>query len=181
MTSDLHAIQFAQSKNKLLRIVAALFPTFWGSIKILQDGPEKVGRLFSGAQYVFIPIAVLGIGLCILLLVYVFNRLRDQQPGLIVSDEGITDHSSAVGAGFIPWSDVLEIEEKSMLGSRYLSIQVKNPQEYIDRQSSALKRFMMRRNQKTFQAGLYISASGIRCSFEELKDLIDRRFKAYQK
>ncbi len=179
-TPDLHAIEFAQSKTKLLGIITAAFPTFYGAITILRDGPEKVDQLFKGASYILIPIAVLALAFFSVVLWYAYQRLRDNQPGLIVSDEGITDHSSAVGAGFIPWSDVLEINEQRMLGVHYVRVKVKNPEDYIDRQSGFLKRFMMRRNQQTFKAGLAISASSIRCSFEELKDLLDRRFKAYQ-
>ncbi|MBL7781839.1 MAG: hypothetical protein JNM22_11530 [Saprospiraceae bacterium] len=177
---DLHAIQFAQSKNKMLGIVAALFPTFYGAIKILKDGPAKINQLFPGAAFLLIPIAVLAIGFFLWLLVYVYNKLRDSTPGLIVSDEGITDHSSAVDAGFIPWSDVEEISEGSFLGSHYMRIKVRNIDQYINKQPSALKRFMMRHNHKTFKAGLVISAGSIRCSFEELKDLLERRFRAYR-
>lgn len=179
-TRDLHAIEFAQSKTKLLGIITAAFPTFYGAITILRDGPEKVDRLFKGASFILIPIAVLAMVFFGVVLWYAYQRLRDNQPGLIVSDEGITDHSSAVGAGFIPWSDVLEINEQKMFGANFMRIKVKSPDYYIDRQSSSLKRFMMRRNQQTFKAGLAISASSIRCSFEELKDLLNRRFRAYQ-
>ena len=179
-TPDLHAIEFAQSKTKLLGIITAAFPTFYGAITILRDGPEKVDRFFKGASFILIPIAVLAIAFFGVVLWYAYQRLRDNQPGLVVSDEGITDHSSAVGAGFIPWSDVLEINEQKMFGANFMRIKVKNPDYYIDRQSSFLKRFMMRRNQQTFKAGLAISASSIRCSFEELKDLLNRRFRAYQ-
>ena len=178
--ADIHAIQFAQSKNKMLGMVAALFPTFYGAIKILKDGPAQLNQLFPGAAFLLIPIAVLAIVFFLWLLVYVYNKLRDKEPGLIISDEGITDHSSAINAGFIPWSDVEKISEGSILGSHYMRIKVKNIDQYIDKQPSAFKRFMMRRNHKTFKAGLVISAGSIRCSFEELKDLLERRFRAYR-
>ena len=179
-TPDLHVIQFAQSKTKLLGILTAAFPTFYGALQILQGGPEKAERWFKGASYLLMPIAVLGIAFFVWALVFVFNRLRDNRPAFIVSDEGITDHSSAVSAGFIPWSDVLEINEQRMLGSHFIRIKVKNPDHYIGRQSGFMKRFLMRSNQQTFKAGLAISAGAIRCSFEELKDLLERRFRAYK-
>lgn len=178
--ADIHAIQFAQSKNKMLGIVVALFPTFYGALKILKDGPAQLNQLFPGAAFLLIPMALLAIVFFMWFLVYVYKKLRDNKPGLIVSDEGITDHSSAVDAGFIPWSDVEEISEGSILGSHYMRIKVRNIDAYIDRQPNALKRFMMRRNHRTFKAGLVISTGYIRCSFEELKDLLERRFRAYR-
>lgn len=178
--ADIHAIQFAQSKNKMLGIVAALFPTFYGALKILKDGPAQLNQLFPGAAFLLIPMAVLGIIFFLWLLVYVYKKLRDNKPGLVVSDEGITDHSSAVDAGFIPWSDVEEVSAGHILGSHFMRIKVRNIDQYIEKQPSALKRFMMRRNHRTFKAGLVISAGSIRCSFEELKDLLERRFRSYQ-
>jgi len=177
---DIHAISFAISKTKLLTTTTATLPMLFGAIKIINTAPEKFDTMFPGARYVLMPIAFLGIAFSILILFFVYKKLSDTQPGFTVSDEGITDNSSAVSAGFIPWSDVLEINEKTIFGQHYLRVKVNNPESYINRQTNGLKRFMMRRNHKSFDAAISISASSMRCSFEELKDLLNRRFAAYK-
>jgi hypothetical protein len=37
------------------------------------------------------------------------KKLIDNTPGLIISENGITDNSSGVPAGFIPWSDIVAL------------------------------------------------------------------------
>jgi len=177
---DTHPIEFKLSKNKLIGIVAAIVPLVIGIGTIFQSPPEKLAALFPGSQYVMIGVACLGVVFVGVVGVVIFNKLRDTRPGLVVSDEGITDNSSGVSGGFIPWSDVLEIKPYSLFGGHSLRIIVKNPEEYIQRQSGAFKRWLMWRNYKSFGAAIAISSGSIRCSFEELEDLMNRRFKAYQ-
>jgi hypothetical protein len=177
---DIHPIEFKLSKNKLISMVAGIVPLVVGIGTIFQSPPEKLAALFPGSEYVMLGIACLGVIFIGVLAVAIFNKLRDNRPGLVVSDEGITDNSSGVSAGFIPWSDVLEIKPFSLFGGHSLRIIVKNPEEYIQRQSGAFKRWLMRRNYKSFGAAIAISSGSIRCSFEELEDLVNRRFKAYQ-
>ena len=58
-------------------------------------------------------------------------RLARRRPLLVVSGDGITDRSSAVGAGFIAWT---EIEEVSLAGARpyrFLAVVPKDPRTFI--------------------------------------------------
>lgn len=177
---DTHPIALKLSKNKLISMITAIVPTVIGINTIFHSPPEKLAALFPGSQYVMLGIACLGVIFVGVLAVSIFNKLRDNRPGLVVSDEGITDNSSGVSAGFIPWSDVLEIKPYSLFGGHSLRIIVKNPEAYIQRQSGAFKRWLMWRNYKSFGAAISITSGSIRCSFEELEDLLNRRFKAYQ-
>ena len=125
-------------------------------------------------------LGIVALLLFLLVLLFVLQKLLKNEPALIVSDDGITDRSSGVSVGFIPWEDVLEINGKTMMGSHYIRVSVKNPDDYIQRESNILKRWLIRSNHRTFKAEISITAGTIRCSFEELKDLLDRRFKAFQ-
>jgi len=178
--TDLHPISFKRSHNKLIGIVAAIVPTLIGALKILEKTPEALDKLFTGAAFVLYPIAGIAIAGIAAAAVFTFRNLRDTSPGFTVDDTGFTDNSSAVSAGFIPWSDVEGIDERSILGQQYIRVRVKNPDALIERQKGAFKRFIMRRNYRSFQAAVSITAGTLRCSFEELKDAMDRRFKAYQ-
>jgi hypothetical protein len=178
--TDLHPISFTRSRQKLVGIVTAIVPTLFGAIEILEKTPEELDKLFTGAAFVLYPIACIGIAGIVAAAIFVVRNLRDTSPGFTIDDSGFTDHSSAVSAGFIPWTDVDGIDERSILGQHYIRVRVKEPEALIERQKGAFKRFMMRRNYRSFNAAISISASTLRCSFEELKDAMDRRFKAYQ-
>src|SRR6185437_9658806 len=79
---------------------------------------------------------------------YLFKKLFDKKPGLIISNEGIVDNSGGLSAGFIPWSDIKEIKETIIANQKFISVIVKNPQHYIDRQSTRFKRWLMEKNYK---------------------------------
>lgn len=107
------------------------------------------------------------------------RKLFDHRPGLIISSEGITDNSSGVSAGFIPWEDIVEIREMTMNNQHFMTIVVQNPQTYIDRQQNAFKRKMMQMNHSTYSAAINISANTLQCSFKELKSQLSDAFKEY--
>lgn len=109
------------------------------------------------------------------------KKLRDKSPGLIISDEGVTDNSSGVGVGFIPWSDIFEIKEKVVMNQPFINLIVKNPQDYISRQKSALKRKTMEVNYKTYKTVIGISANGLKCNFSELKSIMEKGFADYKR
>lgn len=177
---DIHAIQFEFSHKKLGGLVASSIPLLVGSVKILQTPLEKLHDLFPGASIVMPILGVLAMLFFLVVIGIIFNKLRQKGPAFIVTDEGFTDHSSGVSVGFVPWEDVVEIKAKSIVGASYLRVTVKNPETYIQREKNPFKRMMIRANHKQFKAAVSISAGAIRCSFEELQDLLDRRFKAYK-
>ena len=111
---------------------------------------------------------------------YIFKKLFDKSPGLVISDDGILDNSSGVSAGFIPWSDIVEIKETKVFNQKFINLVVKNPQNYIDRQSNSFKRWTMTKNYKSFDTAIGISANGLRYNYEDLKTLLDRRFQSYK-
>jgi len=119
-----------------------------------------------------VPAAIAAIaffGFCAVLAV---KKLSSTLPGLIISDEGITDYSSGLAAGTIPWKDVLSIQTTAVLNQSFILIMVSNPQEHIDRQKSALKRKAMEVNYKTYGTPICLSANGLRYNFNELYKLL---------
>src|SRR5262245_19949122 len=74
---------------------------------------------FSSPLYVeAVAIAAIGFfGLCGLFALF---KLFDTTPGLILDAEGITDNSSAVSAGRIPWSDITGFTITSVQKQRFL-------------------------------------------------------------
>lgn len=106
------------------------------------------------------------------------KKLADHKPGLIISNEGITDNSSGVSAGFIPWTDVVAIDETQVYNQKFINVIVKNPQDYIDRESNAFKRKMMQVNHKSYRTLIGISANALQYDYAELKSLLEARLAA---
>jgi hypothetical protein len=111
---------------------------------------------------------------------FILKKLFDKSPGLIISNDGITDNSSGVSAGFIPWSDIKEIREVRVVNQKFINLVVKNPEVYIDRQSNAFKRWIAQKNYKLYGTAIGISANGLKYNYEELKVLIQKRFQEYK-
>ena len=59
---------------------------------------------------------------------------------------------------------------------RYI-LEVKNPQEYIGRQKSLLKRKGMELNYKMYGTPISITANGLKMPFEELFTLVSVKFQ----
>jgi hypothetical protein len=103
------------------------------------------------------------------------QKLMKNEPALIISTEGITDNSSGVSAGFIPWSDIIAVKEQVVANQRFLNLIVKNPQEYIDKQTSAFKRKIMQKNHDLFGTGIGISVNALKISYKELKQILEEK------
>ena len=109
----------------------------------------------------------------------IFKRILDHSPGLIISEGGITDNSSGISAGFIPWSDIVAVKEPTVAGQRFINLVVKNHNDYVQRQKSALKRWIMLKNFKTYRTGIGISPNALKTNFDDLKEIIERRLSEY--
>ena len=110
---------------------------------------------------------------------YLFKKLFDHKPGLIISNSGIFDNSSGLSAGFIPWSDIKEIKETIIAKQKFINLVVKIPQHYIDGQPTKLRRWLMEKNYKSFGTVIGISANGLKYNYAELKLLLKARFQEY--
>lgn len=111
---------------------------------------------------------------------FFLKKLQDKLPGIIISEKGIMDNSSGVSAGFIPWTDIITIKETKIVNQKYINIVVKNPQMYIDRQKSALKRKAMQVNYKTWGTAIGITVNGLKINYDELKSLIEKNFSNFK-
>jgi len=104
-----------------------------------------------------------------------FKRVIDSTPGLVISEDGITDNSSGVPAGFVPWSDIIAVKETVVANQRFINLVVKNPQDYIGRQKSRLKRKIMQKNYDLFGTAIGISANSLKINYRELQRILEKR------
>jgi len=110
---------------------------------------------------------------------FLARKLRDSRPGLVVSNRGFYDNASATPAGEVLWDDVTGFDVMQIQGQRMIVVLVKNPEEYIERQTSAFKRKLMSMNANMAGSPISISANSLQIGFDELLALLIARLDAH--
>ena len=164
-------IEIPLSKNKLILM-------FLGSLIFVALGlwfvikPPTISNRFLNNPTLILTVgiaAILFFGLCT---IFLAKKLPDRTPGLIINDLGITDNSSGVSAGLILWSDIVAITVENVANQRFIMVIVKNPYDYINRQTGFIKRKAMEINYKSYGSPISISANGLKSNFVELYKII---------
>jgi hypothetical protein len=171
-------IHLSKSKLTLLFLGSAVFVGL--GIWFVVNPPEISNPVLGNPTTIFI------IGLASILFFglagfFTLKKMENKSPGLVISDEGVFDNTTAVNAGLIPWTDVLEIKETKVANQTFINLVVKNPQEYIDKQKSAFKRKLMQMNYDTYGTVIGISVNGLNCDYRELKATLDKAFAEFKK
>ena len=136
----------------------------------LGQNHEEMGlplRVAIIASYVGIPF----FGLC---LVYAVYRLLMPKPAVVISDEGIFDNASAVGAGMLRWEEIAEVFAYDFMGQRMLGI-VPVDEEAVLRRQSPLKRVMAKMNKGIAPAPFNIPQTVLPISVDELLSKVEER------
>lgn len=181
VSMPIETIQIYLSKQKLALLLAAcaIFVALGIWMQFVANHPPVTGRmLFRNPLYLRI-IGIVGIAFFGSISYVIFQKIMDKAPGLSITDEGIFDNSGALSVGFIPWADVIGIQEARVYNQIFVNVVVKNPEEYIAKQKNSLKRSMMRINQKSYGSAISISANGLKSSSMEIKHLLEERLEAY--
>ena len=99
---------------------------------------------------------------------YAIRKSFDAKPGLTLSAAGMVDNSSAVAAGFIPWSEVTGLDVFQIQSQRMLVVHVADPGKYIER-GNAMKRALNRANAGMCGSPIVISSNALQIPFDELR------------
>jgi hypothetical protein len=151
----------------ILGILCFLFPEKFQTILFRN---EEIIRVTGFASVGFF-------GLCSIFYVI---KLFDNKPGLIINKEGILDNSSGVSSGQIAWQDIQDITVLEIARQKIILIKVSNPDDYIARQKSRFKRKIIKLNYDNFQTPIQITANGLKCSFDDLFEMISYSFKKFK-
>jgi len=99
---------------------------------------------------------------------YGIRKSSDTKPGLVLSSAGLVDNSSAVAAGFIPWSEVTGLSIFELQRQKMLVVHVADPGKYIER-GNAVRRALNRANAGMCGSPIAISSNALQIPFEELR------------
>jgi len=137
-------IEIARNKRNLAYYLGAgLVVLLFGLFMVLDPGPFKPAHLPT-------PFIIVAVGMIIMVIAGIYCyimavRIASVFPGMIVSEQDIYDHTGSPGDGLIKWEDITDIQESDIRGKKHLTIVVKNPQAYIDRQKNPVKRKLLAR------------------------------------
>jgi len=106
-----------------------------------------------------------------------FRQLSNKNNGLLLSNEGITDHSGAVNAGVIAWKDIKSVKQIEVSRTPFLILLLHNPTDYIERQESKFQKKLLKMNFNTYGSPICISASNLSISINDLQKKIEARIK----
>lgn len=175
---DTTDIQIPVSKKKLLLIIIGSILFVLASVWLVffLDG-ERITR--------FNPILIKAVGIIGILFfgmacVPAIQKIIKDKIGLIINNEGIIDNSNAIDIGLIKWEDITHVQTAKVSSTKFIMIFVSNPEEYIERSSSKIKRKMMQTNYKNWGSPLSISSTSLQCSFTELENIIQEGLEKHK-
>lgn len=123
---------------------------------------------FDGELKVF-----LGLPVFLYLFYISVKKIIDKKPALIITNEGITDYSSVLRIGFIPWHEMNDVFiKKKRLSVSFLFIEVKNPEKIVEKQSILQKILIYTADKTYLQYPVRISSSSIKYDLKDLEKII---------
>ena len=163
------------SKSKLGRIIlgsmAFVALGAWMAFWSPQDMPYSPAyiRVVGAAALLFF-------GLCG---AYAIAKLFDTKPGLILGRDGITDNTSALRLGPIAWNDILDIRVSSVSRQRFLTLRVRDPEQYL-RKTGPFRRLLLAKSAEMTGSPINISASALQITLPELENLVRGCWTVYR-
>lgn len=170
MTSA-ETIEIPASKKKLI-LLLLLAIIFVGCSCLMLFSDHESRNFILRLPYVKNGVAITGIIFFGSLIFFIFKKLISKNAGLIISDKGIIDNISAANVGLIPWEDIVDIRTTNVMRQEFLTVVVRNPDEYIARQSNILLRKTMQLNYKNYGSPIQISANGLESSLSGIRNII---------
>jgi len=109
------------------------------------------------------------------------RRLFKSELALIITSEGINVNPKKSLLDFIKWDDIQKIEEIKIQNTRIVIIRVKNPQHWLDKETSSFRRKLMQFNLTNYNSPFNISAAGLDISSDKLVETLNTYFDRYIK
>ena len=106
------------------------------------------------------------------------RKLKNESPGLIVNSQGIIENSSFFPVGLIHWNDVISLYVQQARSSRWLMIQVRDPERYFNQDNYLIHAFQWL-NSIFGGSSFFLSAGLIEIDFDEMVELMREYHKKY--
>jgi hypothetical protein len=164
-------IPMSRFKTGLAAVVACVFAV--GGLGMFCVSVFGAAQLWTTAAIGLVSVLFFGP-----LAVLAVRKLFDSRPGLVIDSQGIFDNSSSVAAERILWSEITAIGASFVVGQRFVSVHVADPERFLT-QGTRLQRFLRRRNMELVGTPITISANGLAMRFNKLEATLVRYFEEY--
>jgi hypothetical protein len=134
--------------------------------------PDTFTSIIFRSKYLIFLIGISGIIFSILYLYPIINKLYKLNIGLEINENGIINNTEYLNLGLIKWSDVNNIRIKEFGKGRYLLLDLKNEEDYLNRLNSNVFKFYAKFNKVQYGTIVHITHSTLECTFEELEQFI---------
>lgn len=111
---------------------------------------------------------------------FIARKLPGNDPGLTINQKGIFVYSTGMAGQFIPWNDIDSIGVLQMYRQKLITLQVGNPQQYIEKQASTFNRNAMAMNLSMYGTPLIINANDLKISFDVLMKTMQQYHQTYR-
>ena len=132
---------------------------------------RELGGLFAQMSdvvyYIFKAIFLIGFVFFGYAFYYLSKRTKDGVTLLCVDENGVTDNSSAIGFGFMPWSDIEDIFLTDFMGQTFIDLRLRNPDYYIEK-LPAWKQSMIKANLKMGMQAVSITLNATKENSREI-------------
>lgn len=108
--------------------------------------------------------------------IFIFRKLFDNKPGLIINEEGIFDNTSALSGKMIPWSNIRGIRTGQVASTKFIYIDLIDPDQFTH-QFSGWKRKLIETNVRMVGTPVSISSTALNVRFDELCKLLESRIR----
>lgn len=107
------------------------------------------------------------------------KRMIRSEVGLIIDSTGLNVYPQRSRTDFIKWEDILGFEEIKIKSTRIQIIKVRDPQYWLEKEKSAIRKKLMEFNISHYGSPFNIAAAGLDIRAAELNDLLIRYFEKY--
>ncbi|MDQ6527881.1 STM3941 family protein [Flavobacterium sp. LHD-85] len=169
-------IGLSKRKMTLAFIASAIFVIL--GIQFIINSEKYVSPICRNIEFIKIAgfASLSFFGIC---LIYIFFKIFDTKPGLIINEIGITDNSHYGSVGLIDWSKIEGIRIQQVMSTKFLLIDVSNPKEFIEK-SSRFKGSLMKANLRMYGTPLSITSNSLNYNFDDLEKLLHEEWNKYK-
>lgn len=163
-----------QDKSKVMLIATGAVIFLILGITFVSLGPEFITNHFSQRYNYPTLIYATGFGLIVfggLMVVISIIKIFDKSPGLILNPKGFDDNSTLLSCGFVPWSEVENLQKQEFRHQINISVTVKNPEKYAN-QGNILQKLAKRANLRLSGTPIHISPNYLKIESDRLFNLL---------
>ena len=153
-------VVFPKKRRQIIFLTLSIMFVLLGAMFILLSIGEEVQFILSTIGIV----SIVFFGFCA---IYYWKSIKKPKPAVILSTEGILDHSSYIGAGFVGWNEIEDVTIVTMGGQHYIGFYTHDPELIIARQSG-MKRLFSRMNKGFIDTQFNIPIIILDCNPEQL-------------